>query len=188
MLPMEDSCIFSRKVIEYSSEKFNYDLLIGNSNKIPTLLFNDALNEFEYDTKNNSIWNKFKMPIDFIPGSQSSAAIDLDSLGEKEFIINGLVKSYLDKDSVVQKVILIFDINSKPTLIFRLIYGCIPLNIYDKTNYTVWETTKNCDMNVEIDKNSIRISNSILHLGCCNQNRIENGFYVMKDGQIIKRK
>jgi hypothetical protein len=185
--PLSDTSIFSIQKIEFTTKKFN-GYLLGNTDKSPKMLFNDALNEFEFDTGTDNLWIKFKMPVDFIPLSQSTSVINLDSSEAEELIVKGLVKVFDGNDSLIQKTLLIFQLSKVPMLIFQLNYGCITLKNY-KDTYTVWQMDDNCDLSVEIENNKIvvsRLDNS--NLTCCKISNIEVGNYILMDGQITKSK
>lgn len=187
MLP-NDTSIFSVRKVQFTTEKFN-DYLLGNTDKVPKMLFSSVLNEFEFDTGIDNLWIKFKMPVDFIPLSQSTAAMNLDNLGSEELLVKGLVKVWNGIDTLVQKTFLIFQLGETSLLIFELNYGCIPLTNYNE-NYNVWQTDENCDIFIELEDNKIIVSrqeNYNSTLICCNKSTIASGTYILMDGKIRKK-
>ncbi|PJA08704.1 MAG: hypothetical protein COX70_03025 [Flavobacteriales bacterium CG_4_10_14_0_2_um_filter_32_8] len=175
--------------IEFSSEIINYGLIIGNTNKKPQILFNDALLQFSYVTDIDTIWNNFIVPINFISFT-STASINLDNIGREELLIKGLVKFNNGIDTTIQKVLLVFNIDSIPTQICKIIYGCIPLTLYNEATYSIWDDDENCSSSIVMDGLVISIEkkNKNSERLCCDSNFIVAGKYIMESGQIKQLK
>lgn len=172
--------------LEYSTETFDYNLLLSSpsANKRPTVLYTLATNKFEYSTGQNNLWISFKVPANFDPLSTSHWSCDIDNKGKPEIIISGDIK----KCNSIEKVLFIFNIDSIPQQIFKVVYACEKIEATTTEKITE-DTTALRIINVTSDNISISPFDKKQHsFECCRLTEIPEGIYKMKNGRIRKTK
>ena len=170
--------------LNYTIEKMNFI-----DKEMPIATFDALTNVLEYYTGQGNNWISFKIPIDFIPFSVYHYPRNLDMIGKPEIIVTGEIKTQINKGDLIRKALLIFNIDSIPTQIFKVYYGCYVTSISDTTKIDK-EMIIKYERDIQFTDSSFVVAPlDKKKYSCkdCMLTDISDGTYIMINGQIRKK-
>jgi hypothetical protein len=119
--------------------------------------------------------------------------VNLDKKGQAELIIKGEISDYGSGGGWGVKGMIIINIDSIPTQIFRILYGCWEDSFGDRKNNGEGSYFNLYEREIRITDNSIIIGSldktqyTDYLINGCGLTEIPSGTYIMKAGQIRKK-
>ncbi len=141
-----------------------------------------------YYTVDKNKWTAILLP--FSRTTNDFSLVNLDKKGQAELIIKGENACYGSGGGTGIKGMLILNIDSIPTQIFKIYYGCWEESFGDRTNNGEGRYIKQYDRGIKITNNSIIIGSLDKRdhpFDDCKLTEIQSGTYFMKSGQIQRK-
>jgi hypothetical protein len=181
--------------------KLDFDILDSNAIKATNPLINihfrnivsyyskDGI-KLAYCTTDKNKWTAFLLP--FSERTNDFSTYNLDKKGQVEIIVRGQILNYGSGGGTGDEWVMIYNIDSVPTQIFKVHYGCFEESFGDKNNNGKAAYTKGYTRQIKITDTTITISTldkkKYPRDTDCTLTNIPNGEYIMESGQIKKKK
>ncbi len=138
-----------------------------------------------YYTTDKNRWRAFLLP--FSRWTNNFDTCNLDKIGQPEIVIKGVIAEYGSRGGTVIAGMVIINIDSIPTQIFNVLYGCLQESFGDMTQNG--ETTS-FQRTINIENRAIVISpldKRKYPFSQCRLTEIPTGTYRMTGGQIRRK-
>ncbi|MDR0800941.1 hypothetical protein [Fluviicola sp.] len=139
-----------------------------------------------YYTVDRNKWTAFLLP--FSQWTNDFNLVNLDQKGQPELVVKGVIADYGSHGGSGLELMFIINIDSIPTQIFKVSYGCWE-EMFGDINTNGW--IKGYDRKIRITDNSIIIGSldkKYQPFHWCGLTEIPGGTYMMDAGQIKKVK
>jgi hypothetical protein len=179
--------------------KLDFDILDSNAIKATNPLINihfrnivsfyskDGI-KLAYCTTDKNKWTAFLLP--FSERTNDFSIYNLDKKGQVEIIVRGQILNYGSGGGTGDEWVMIYNIDSVPTQIFKVHYGCFEESFGDKNGKAAF--TKGYTRQIKITDTTITISTldkkKYPRDTDCALTNIPSGTYIMDRGQIKKKK
>lgn len=178
--------------------KLDYELLDTTTFKSKIIIDKQYPNIVSYFSDNGlkiayCSTNKNKLTsvfLKFDERTDSFKVVNFDKKGQPEIILYGQTLQYGSGGGTALKWLMIINIDSVPTQIFKINYGLLFEDFGDKTKNGEGAYSKLYERQIKINKTSIIISplDEKNHPCDTKLTEIPNGTYIMKNGRIRKKK
>ena len=180
--------------------KLEYEILDSISIKATNPLINihfpnivsyyskDGIN-LAYYTTNKNQWTSVLLP--FSERTNDFNLVNLDKKGQPELIVRGDILTYGSGGGTGIKGMLILNIDSVPTQVFKIYYSCWEESFGDKTKNGEGAYTKLYERKIKITGSSIIVApldKKQFPFDSCGLTEIPSGTYIMDNGKIRKKK
>jgi hypothetical protein len=143
-----------------------------------------------YYTTDKNRWTSFLLP--FSEQTNDFDLVNLDKKGHSELIVKGDVLTYGSGGGTGIKGMLIINIDSIPTQIFKIYYSCWEESFGDKNNNGAGAYINSYTRQIKITETTIIIApldkKKYPAETDCSLTNIPNGIYIMDSGRIRKKK
>ena len=140
-----------------------------------------------YPSKDTSKW----FALHFYNFSSNIQLINLDNQGQPELIVKSADYSYGSGGGTKSEWIVVINLDSVPTQILKIYYGCYIEDYGDKTKNGQGASSELYERQIKIKKTSIIISpldKKKYPYNSCSMTEIPSGTYIMENGRILKKK
>ena len=141
-----------------------------------------------YYTVDKNKWTAVSLP--FNRTTNNFNLVNLDNKGQPELIVKGVVEQYGSGGGTGIRGMVILNIDSIPTQIFKIHYGCWIESFGDRHNNGEGRFFKEHEREIKITDNSIIIGSldkKQYPFYECRLTEIPSGTYIMEAGQIRKK-
>jgi len=198
------SCLSGQDILEQPDSlaviKLEYEILDSNSLKAKDPLINtrkrnvvtyysDEGIRLAYYIKDPDKWISVLLPYD--ERTNNFNFINLDKKGQPELIVKGDIRNYGTGCGTGLNWMIILNIDSIPTQIFKINFGCWDECFGDRNNEGEGGFYNSYERNILLSKKGILISpisEKIDDVNHCELTEIPAGLYIMKDGKIELKK
>ena len=181
--------------------KLDFDILDSNAIKATNPLINinfrnivsyyskDGI-KLAYCTTDKNKWITFLLP--FSERTNDFSTYNLDKKGQVEIIVRGQILNYGSGGGIGDEWVMIYNIDSVPTQIFKVHYGCFEESLGDRNKNGEGAYKNGCTRQIKLTDTTIIISplnkNKYPAGTDCTLTNIPSGKYIMESGQIKKKK
>lgn len=158
----------------------HFPYLVSYSNANGTIL--------AYSNNNGKQWVCFPLP--FTEPTNNFRLINLDGKGKPELIVTGEVLNYGSGGGSGLTGMVIINVDSVPTQLFKVFYGCRVESFGDRNQDGAGAYTLVCERHITIPNRKIIVgampkpSKELMEEGDCYLTALPKGTYVMKKGRI----
>jgi hypothetical protein len=187
--------------VSLSIVKLEYEILdsaaIKTTNPLINIHFPNIVSYYSQDgiklayyTTDKNRWTSFLLP--FSEQTNDFDLVNLDKKGQSELIVKGDIITYGSGGGTGIKGMLIINIDSVPTQIFKIYYSCWEESFGDKNNNGAGAYTNSYTRQIKITETTIIISpldkKKYPAETDCSLTNIPSGPYVLVSGRIRKKK